>query len=242
MDPSLSAAPMGSFYPDPDGMLDAICELCCLSIDYCAHSMSNQPLRAPTFTPDTFLKHPAWPQDAVPGLEVLSDYEMEEALPPTYFESRPPLLDDITREFNGNATIMQSSTIQVHVEGTYTVGDRLAQVGSRQLPRRQAPRPGGFLCPHEGCEKAFDRSCDLRRHQKTHMDRSERPHKCLVCKEGFLYPKDRNRHERTHDQSSSPQGMLYCPVAGCNNVDGFSRRDNLLRHKRTQHPHLIARS
>jgi hypothetical protein len=43
VDPSLSPSPMGSFYPDPDGMLDAICELCGISIDYCAHALVGYP-------------------------------------------------------------------------------------------------------------------------------------------------------------------------------------------------------
>ena len=43
MDPSLSPSPMGSFYPDPDGMLDAICELCGISINYCAHALVGWP-------------------------------------------------------------------------------------------------------------------------------------------------------------------------------------------------------
>jgi hypothetical protein len=33
--------------------------------------------------------------------------------------------------------------------------------------------------------------------------------------------------------------MLHCDVVGCDNVTGFSRRDNLMRHQRNQHPHLF---
>jgi hypothetical protein len=43
MHPSLYPSPMASFYPDPDGMLDAICELCGISINYCAHAFVGWP-------------------------------------------------------------------------------------------------------------------------------------------------------------------------------------------------------
>ncbi|CAI6337161.1 unnamed protein product [Periconia digitata] len=76
------------------------------------------------------------------------------------------------------------------------------------------------------------------RHEKTHLNRSERPHKCSLCREAFLYPKDLTRHQNKH---APTQGTLYCDVPGCTS-DGFSRRDNLLRHQRRQHPSSVASS
>ena len=34
--------PMISFYPDPDGLLDNICQLCCISQDFCAHPLVSE--------------------------------------------------------------------------------------------------------------------------------------------------------------------------------------------------------
>jgi hypothetical protein len=74
----------------------------------------------------------------------------------------------------------------------------------------------------------------LRRHLKTHLDGSEQPHKCSVCEKGFLYPKDRDQHQRTH---SSTQLNFFCQEPGCNNSHGFLQRDDLRRHQRMKHPH-----
>jgi uncharacterized Zn-finger protein len=73
------------------------------------------------------------------------------------------------------------------------------------------------------------------RHRKTHLGSFERPHRCDICHEGFLYPKDLNRHQKKHIEHRSAQMTFFCPYPGCNNAVGFSRRDNLLRHQRKQH-------
>ncbi|KAF2180662.1 hypothetical protein K469DRAFT_277114 [Zopfia rhizophila CBS 207.26] len=241
LDTTLPTAAMPTYYPDPEGMLTGICELCGYSIDFCAHALTNLP-RRPTFTPETFLEHPEWPGDEFVQLPVLPpEPEPELQLTPDYTYGQP-LRDDYVRQLNENATTIQPSTIQIHIEGTYTPGDRISPPPSRRAQRREAPRPGGYPCQYNGCRKAFDRRCDLNRHQKTHQSRSERPHKCSICNEGFLYPKDRSRHERTHGQSPTPSVVLFCEVPGCNNVDGFSRKDNLLRHQRKQHPNYVSLS
>ncbi|KAF2684451.1 hypothetical protein K458DRAFT_31981 [Lentithecium fluviatile CBS 122367] len=229
---------MESFYPDSDGALGGFFELCSCSVDFCAHVLTNPPLHAPItpITPATLLDHPDWPQDWP-----FDEPEPTPAVPFFTDADRQPLLDANVRRLNDDATTIQPSTVQIHVEGTYNPGDRLRAVSRRSPHKRQAPRPGGgFPCPFDGCGKSYDRSCDLKRHQKTHMDRSERPHKCSVCNDGFLYPKDRDRHQRTHEASSSAQAMLYCQVPGCPKVNGFSRRDNLLRHQRKQHRLVVS--
>jgi hypothetical protein len=73
------------------------------------------------------------------------------------------------------------------------------------------------------------------RHRKTHLGSSERPHLCDLCNEGFLYPKDLARHQKKHIAQPSDKNTFYCLVPGCNNIEGFSRSDNLLRHHRNRH-------
>ncbi|CAI6287069.1 unnamed protein product [Periconia digitata] len=53
----------------------------------------------------------------------------------------------------------------------------------------------GVACTFPGCDKAFDRVDDFRSHQKTHMYHPQRPHVCSVCQEGYLTPKDLERHQ-----------------------------------------------
>ncbi|KAF2469637.1 uncharacterized protein BDR25DRAFT_46673 [Lindgomyces ingoldianus] len=238
MDATLLTTPMEPSYPDPEGILTGFCEFCGFFTHRCVHVMGNGTWQRP-FTPSTFLDHPEWPRDYLPVLPASSP-ELEPQLPYYTSADRQTLKDEVVRQLEENATNVQEGTVQAHIEDIYTPGDRTTTTAGSQRAthRRQAPRPGGFPCSYPGCGKPFNRQCDLKRHSKTHQPRSERPHKCSVCNEGFLYPKDRNRHERTHDQSSSPETTLYCPVEGCNNRDGFSRRDNLLRHQRKQHPRL----
>ncbi|KAF2260703.1 hypothetical protein CC78DRAFT_385907 [Lojkania enalia] len=231
MDPALLTAPLESTYADPDGLLEAICDLCNISLEICFHGLPPvelaQPTRRQTFTPETFYGHPEWVllgnPDPAPPQHTFA-----------YNQNPSPLAHNTLQQFNDNATRVQHVTVQTHVEGTYTVGDRIAQVAAPRSPqRRHAPRENGWVCTNPGCKKTFNRACDFNRHQKKH---NERPYKCSFCDQAFLYPKDRIRHERTHNQISSPQPTVFCKVAGCSNDTGFSRRDNLLRHHRNKHP------
>jgi hypothetical protein len=80
-------------------------------------------------------------------------------------DARQPLMNEHLRNIDANETTVQPTTIQAHIEEIYTPGDRLPsrRPGSRKAAhRRQAPRPGGFLCTVEGCDKAFDRQCELK--------------------------------------------------------------------------------
>ncbi|KAF2443121.1 hypothetical protein P171DRAFT_363346 [Karstenula rhodostoma CBS 690.94] len=240
MDPTMSA-PFGSLYPDPDGILSNLCDLCAVPMDVCLHALVQQ---TPSFTAETFYEHPEWPNNDPYAVSAPITEPVPADMPFSYpyaEEAMQSLMNANIRRLDDNATTVNPNTVQMHVEDTYTPGDRLAATTPRRPGhKRQPPRPRGFPCGYEGCGRTFDRSCDLKRHQKTHLIRSERPHKCSFCHEGFLYPKDRNRHERTHDESTASQSQLFrCPVPGCTNV-GFSRRDNLLRHQRKQHPHMCS--
>ena len=201
------------------------------------------------FTAYDFLNHPEWPQLPQNPSGNESDGLWAEQ---THSCSQKPLNVASVQQLDANATTVQSSTMQEWVDGPYNPGDRRSPPATSMHQRRNAPRQDGFPCDIPDCLKVYSRHCDLkwvlmppllrrpslipdRRHKKTHLVRSERPHKCSICDEGFIYPKDRNRHQRTH----APQEVLFCPVQGCNNRDGFSRRDNLQRHMRNQHPHVV---
>ncbi|KAF2489078.1 hypothetical protein BU16DRAFT_472002, partial [Lophium mytilinum] len=145
---------------------------------------------------------------------------------------RRPLQHAHVQRLNGESTTIQPSTVEVWRETLYKPGDRT----SASPQRRSAPKKGGFPCLHPECSRVFNRQCDLRRHNKVHLDKSERPYKCLSCSEAFIYPKDLERHQRTHRTQPVRQQNMYCPVSGCSNTDGFSRKDNFTRHMRKQHP------
>ncbi|RYN70786.1 hypothetical protein AA0117_g10169 [Alternaria alternata] len=99
-----------------------------------------------------------------------------------------------------------------------------------------------YRCDYEGCEREFDQRADLLRHQRTHTDESERPHKCTQCEKSFLYPKDLKRHQATHlDNEDDGKPTFHCEVASCEygpGKQGFSRKDGMLRHMRRFHPEL----
>ncbi|KAH8701405.1 hypothetical protein GQ44DRAFT_631816 [Phaeosphaeriaceae sp. PMI808] len=231
---SLPVVPMESYFPDTDDLLSSLCQCCAQPFFHCVNAVVRQPMVRLPHLYSSFHADSRSPSEA-------------EALKPVFTyvnrSHRESLRNENIHYINANETTVQPETVQAHIDDTYTPGDRLDETnaGSRTAShRRHAPRPRGFPCPIEGCEKAFDRACDVNRHRKSHLESSERPHQCQVCHEGFLYPKDLNRHRRKHDGQGLTQPNYYCHLPGCNNFDGFSRRDNLLRHQRRQHRAIAA--
>ena len=168
----LATGTQGPWYPDPDELLLGVCDLCGISYDDCVHSLTTTYI-APPFTTDTFLQHPEWPAYS----DSSSLYPLPRYLPS--FEAslspivgyEPPLRHQtasepsIVQEHVEDTYTLGDRLLQAHIEGTYTPGDRAPATESRRTPktrRRQAPRLGGFPCTIEGCEKAFNRSCDLK--------------------------------------------------------------------------------
>jgi hypothetical protein len=70
------------------------------------------------------------------------------------------VVDDTVQSLNADATTLQTNTIQAYVDGTYLPGYR--QPASPARSTRHMPRKGGFVCSMEGCNKAFDRNCELK--------------------------------------------------------------------------------
>ncbi|KAF1940453.1 hypothetical protein EJ02DRAFT_406615 [Clathrospora elynae] len=227
-------APLDMLYSECEDLFNPLCELCVIPFLQCMHAIPQAPYVAVSML---------YNESELFHMPVFGHQQTQDDLAPIYEyvkeAERRPLNNEHLRCMDADETTVQPTTVQAHIEDTYTPGDRLEtrRPGSRKAAhRRQAPRAGGFPCDVEGCDRAFDRQCELNRHQKTHLDRSERPHRCSMCNQGFLYPKDLTRHQRQHIDQPSVQVTFFCSHPGCGKIDGFSRRDNLLRHQRKQHP------
>ena len=101
-----------------------------------------------------------------------------------------------------------------------------------------------IFCDHFDCagkRETFTRACEWNKH----MDKHERPYKCLErgCEIllGFTYSGGLLRHNReVHKKNLSTRNPLYCPFHNCNRSlasgHGFTRLENLNEHKRRRHP------
>ncbi|TRX97271.1 hypothetical protein FHL15_002065 [Xylaria flabelliformis] len=110
-------------------------------------------------------------------------------------------------------------------------------------PQRQVVKnsEGKFICTWHDCTapiKEFLRKCEWSKH----MDKHERPYKCLAvgCENipGFTYSGGLLRHEReVHRKHGGPKNPLYCPHKGCkrHKDSSFARLENLNEHLRRCH-------
>ena len=115
---------------------------------------------------------------------------------------------------------------------------RLAQPRTQEPPRNAQ---GEITCDHEECSEEppiFRRRCEWNKH----MDKHERPYKCLEpgCDkvQGFTYSGGLLRHQReVHKKNVSTRAPLYCPHPTCNRSTGtgFTRKENLNEHLRRRH-------
>ncbi|TPX10779.1 uncharacterized protein E0L32_008348 [Thyridium curvatum] len=100
---------------------------------------------------------------------------------------------------------------------------------------------GMYECSWPSCEedvKEFSRRCEWNKH----MDKHERPYRCLAegCEKlpGFTYSGGLLRHEReVHNKHGGPKNPLHCPHPNCkrHSGKGFSRQENLNEHLRRVH-------
>ncbi|KAJ2985661.1 hypothetical protein NUW58_g5413 [Xylaria curta] len=115
----------------------------------------------------------------------------------------------------------------------------------KPIPKPQRPvvknQEGKFICTWKDCDaaaKEFTRKCEWSKH----MDKHERPYKCLAdgCENvpGFTYSGGLLRHEReVHRKHGGPKNPLYCPHKGCkrHKDSSFARLENLNEHLRRCH-------
>ncbi|KAF1846885.1 uncharacterized protein K460DRAFT_278146 [Cucurbitaria berberidis CBS 394.84] len=100
-------------------------------------------------------------------------------------------------------------------------------------------KDGKMMCRHRECaDLFFDRKCEWSKH----MDKHDRPYKCLVkgCEklQGFTYSGGLLRHEReVHKMHGGTKKSLFCPFADCKRSSGagFTRKENLAEHMRRVH-------
>ena len=88
-------------------------------------------------------------------------------------------------------------------------------------------------CNHGGCRASFATSAALRHHQRSHTPMQDRRHSCPHCPKRFNYPRELVRHLSRHGPQYSTE-RFYCSDPDCPySTRGFSRRDNLYRHRRS---------
>lgn len=114
-----------------------------------------------------------------------------------------------------------------------------------RAPKRQRGDPptnadNKYVCDFtaECATLTFDRRCEWSKH----MDKHERPYKCLdtTCAklQGFTYSGGLLRHEReVHGKHGGPKASIMCPVPDCkrHSRSGFTRQENLDEHMRRAH-------
>ncbi|KAF7193358.1 Metallothionein expression activator [Pseudocercospora fuligena] len=93
----------------------------------------------------------------------------------------------------------------------------LSDYGSEvSVAKKRKRQPlGSYVCSHGGCDKVFERAGDCRKHEKVHA--MDRPHRCHVCQQGFMYPKDLRRHfvRTRHDQTVLPPDSAMHRTTSC---------------------------
>ncbi|KAI1425011.1 hypothetical protein F5Y12DRAFT_398102 [Xylaria sp. FL1777] len=131
------------------------------------------------------------------------------------------------------------------VPDTKSGAPRTIQPRMKPIPKPQRQvvknREGKFICTWHDCNaaiKEFSRKCEWNKH----MDKHERPYKCLArgCENipGFTYSGGLLRHEReVHRKHGGPKNPLYCPHKGCkrHKNSSFARLENLNEHLRRCH-------
>ncbi|KAH7113885.1 hypothetical protein B0J11DRAFT_445639 [Dendryphion nanum] len=161
-------------------------------------------------------------------------------------ESRSPLISPLGHRRISSASSF-THTRQISEDRSTTDGDedgtsprqRNHSYKRAEEPPRNAENK--MICKHPECTGStitFDRKCEWSKH----MDKHDRPYKCLVkgCEklQGFTYSGGLLRHEReVHKMHGGTKKSLFCPFADCKRSSGagFTRKENLAEHVRRVH-------
>ncbi|KAK4150507.1 hypothetical protein C8A00DRAFT_17987 [Chaetomidium leptoderma] len=99
-----------------------------------------------------------------------------------------------------------------------------SQAGSSSGP---AASDKPFACPHEDCDRAYNRQCDLEYHMNNHT----KPRKCEICGAGVAEAKDLHRHMWTHHADEARRRGLPREHDECQTCGYSGRTDNVKRHR-----------
>ncbi|OTA90495.1 hypothetical protein M434DRAFT_13892 [Hypoxylon sp. CO27-5] len=143
----------------------------------------------------------------------------------------------------GSASLLGPLTPPETLATPKTDSNRPSRAGPIPKPNRIVTKnkEGKYYCSFPGCSaktRVFNRKCEWSKH----MDKHDRPYKCMApgCEKltGFTYPGGLSRHEReVHGKHGGPKNPLYCPHGNCKRHEGktFSRMENLNEHLRRVH-------
>lgn len=180
--------------------------------------------------------------DGVDGLDRFDDHDIADL---TAFPSPPQTAQDIDLEHLPVITATTATTPGPLPTPKDDTDPHPITQRSRPIPKpdRVARKnaQGKYECDYPDCtevQKSFHRKCEYNKH----MDKHERPYKCLAegCEKlsGFTYSGGLLRHEReVHAKHGGPRNPLNCPHGNCKRHagKGFSRLENLNEHLRRVH-------
>ncbi|KAK3306183.1 uncharacterized protein B0T15DRAFT_220830 [Chaetomium strumarium] len=105
--------------------------------------------------------------------------------------------------------------------------DSAAQAGPSSSFSNATAADYPFICDQDGCNKGFERQCDLTKHKNNHSKRR----KCKYCDAGGAETKDLNRHMWTHHPDLARELGVPRELDRCSKCGYAARKDNVKRHK-----------
>lgn len=98
-------------------------------------------------------------------------------------------------------------------------------------PSTSPSAQGVFPCSHSYCNHVFDRSADLRRHERKHR----RNFACDLCGKGHIDQRGLGRHMWAQHKTEAKKRNTRSEMIKCTECDYEGRSDNVARHIKTKH-------